>query len=165
MNCVMLTTLMKGFIRGERREGAMSIFESMKNNPSFPDPDLITYSLLIKAHCEALDMTRALECLEDMLQAGCEVDDVVFTHLIEGCTGCGTVQLAEKLFNDMISSSLKPSVYTVTAMVKVYGKCGMCEKAQALVKSMQLKCGIKPTVVVYTCLISGLIRGKKVKEA
>merc|ERR1719161_2101958 len=50
-------------------------------------------------------------------------------------------------------------------MVKVYGKCGLCEKAQALVSSMFSKYGIKPTVVVYTCLISGLIRRKKVKEA
>ena len=41
--------------------------------------------MLIKAQCDALDMGKALQILEDMLQNSCDVDDVVFTHLIEGC--------------------------------------------------------------------------------
>ena len=80
---------------------------------------MITYSMLIKAQCDAGEMGKALQILEDMLQCKCDIDDVVFTHLIEGCCNVSNVALAEKLFKDMQAASIKPSVYTLTAMVKV----------------------------------------------
>merc|ERR1719337_346266 len=85
MNCVLLTTLMKGFIRSHHLDKAMALFDTMRSADSQVKPDMITYSMLIKAQCDAGDMGKALQILEDMLQNQCDVDDVVFTHLIEGC--------------------------------------------------------------------------------
>merc|ERR1719482_1911779 len=165
MNCVLLTTLMKGFIRSHHLDKAMTLFESMQAPTSQVKPDMITYSMLIKAQCDAGDMGKALQILEDMLQNQCDVDDVVFTHLIEGCCQVSNLALAEKLFKDMLSAQISPSVYTLTAMVKVYGKCSVSEKAWDLVRSMEERFGLRPTVVIYTCLISGLLRQKKHEDA
>jgi len=165
MNCVLLTTLMKGFIRSKHLDKAMALFDTMRSEHSQVKPDMITYSMLIKAQCDALDMGKALQILEDMLQNQCDVDDVVFTHLIEGCCHVSNVGLGEKLFKDMLTANIKPSLYTLTAMVKVYGKCGVSEKAWELVRSMEEKFGLRPTVVIYTCLISGLLRQKKHQDA
>ena len=44
---------------------------------------------------------------------------------------------------------------------QVYGKCSVSEKAWDLVRSMEERFGLRPTVVIYTCLISGLLRQKK----
>jgi len=165
MNCVLLTTLMKGFIRSRRLDKAMSLFESMRSANSHVHPDMITYSMLIKAQCDAHDMGKALEILEVMLQSQCEVDDVVFTHLIEGCCHVSNSALAEQLFADMLAADIKPSIYTLTGMVKVYGKCGQTEKAQELVRTAEASFGIRPTVVVHTCLISGMLRSKKYTQA
>jgi len=165
MNCVLLTTLMKGFIRSKHLDKAMALFDTMRSEQSQVKPDMITYSMLIKAQCDALDMGKALQILEDMLQNQCDVDDVVFTHLIEGCCNVNNVALGEKLFKDMLAANIKPSLYTLTAMVKVYGKCGVSEKAWELVRSMEEKFGLRPTVVIYTCLISGLLRQKKHQDA
>merc|ERR550514_1063566 len=85
MNCVLLTTLMKGFVRTKRLDMAMNLYHSMYNRDAGSRPDMVTYSLLIKAQCDAQDMSAALSIFEDMLQHNCKVDDVVFTHLIEGC--------------------------------------------------------------------------------
>merc|ERR1711964_556003 len=128
-------------------------------------PDMITYSMLIKAQCDVRDMGKALEILEEMLQSECEVDDVVFTHLIEGCCNVSNMSLADSLFNDMVHAQIKPTIYTLTGMVKVYGKCGQSEKAMALVRTMEERYGVKPSVVIHTCLISGLMRHKKHAEA
>jgi len=165
MNCVLLTTLMKGFIRSKHLDKAMALFDTMRSEQSQVKPDMITYSMLIKAQCDALDMGKALQILEDMLQNSCDVDDVVFTHLIEGCCHVNNVALGEKLFKDMLMANIKPSLYTLTAMVKVYGKCGVSEKAWELVRSMEERFGLRPTVVIYTCLISGLLRQKKHSDA
>merc|ERR1719253_506984 len=165
MNCVLLTTLMKGFIRSKHLEKAMALFDTMRSPESQVKPDMITYSMLIKAQCDAGDMGKALQILEDMLQNSCDVDDVVFTHLIEGCCQVSNLALAEKLFKDMLSASINPSVYTLTAMVKVYGKCGQSAQAWELVEQMPERFGVKPTVVMYTCLISCMLRHKKHHDA
>jgi pentatricopeptide repeat protein len=165
MNCVLLTTLMKGFIRSHHLDKAMALFDTMRSAESQVKPDMITYSMLIKAQCDAGDMGKALQILEDMLQNQCDVDDVVFTHLIEGCCQVSNLGLAEKLFKDMLSAQISPSVYTLTAMVKVYGKCGQSERAWELVQSMPDRFHLQPTVIMYTCLISCQIRHKKHADA
>lgn len=165
MNCVLLTTLMKGFIRSKHLDMAMNLYESMCTQTAQVKPDMITYSMLIKAQCDAGDMGRALQILEDMLQNSCDIDDVVFTHLIEGCCQVSNVSLAEKLYRDMITAKINPSVYTLTAMVKVYGKCHESDKAWELVRDMEANFGIKPSCVIVTCLVSGLLRQKKRAEA
>jgi len=165
MNCIVMTTLMKGFVRSNRLDKAMQLYESMRAQNSLVKPDMITHSMLIKAHCDTHDMGTALRILEDMLESECTVDDVVFTHLIEGCCQVNNVRLAEKLFADMKQANIKPSIYTLNGLVKVYGKCGMSEKAIDLVGRMEEEYAIKPTVVIYTCLVSGLIRQKKYIDA
>merc|ERR1719488_100490 len=89
----------------------MQLFDNMRGDSSQVKPDMITYSMLIKAQCDAGDMGKALQILEDMLQCKCDIDDVVFTHLIEGCCNVSNVALAEKLFKDMQSANIRPSVY------------------------------------------------------
>merc|ERR1712118_356752 len=165
MNCVLLTTLMKGFVRTKRLDMAMNLYHSMYNRDAGSRPDMVTYSLLIKAQCDAQDMSAALSIFEDMLQHNCKVDDVVFTHLIEGCCHVSNPVLAERLFQDMLTANIKPTIYTMTALVKVYGKCGQSDKAAELVNTMEEVYGVKPTVVVKTCLISGLLRQHKRTEA
>merc|ERR1719274_203245 len=110
-------------------------------------------------------MEEALNVLEDMLRSGSAVDDIVFTHLIDGCCQVSNVGLAEKLFRDMVQAKIQPSIYAITGLVKVYGKCGCSEKAMELVQTMERSYGVKPTVVVYTCVVSGLLRQKKHAEA
>jgi len=165
MNCVLLTTLMKGFIRSKHIDKAMQLYETMESGSSQVKPDMITYSVLIRAHCDNGNMGAALKILEAMLKRQTQLDDVVFTHLLEGCCNVSNMALAEKLFNDMLAANIQPSIYTMTAMVKVYGKCSQSEKAWELVKGMGSRFNLQPTVVIYTCLISGLLRQKKYQDA
>jgi pentatricopeptide repeat protein len=164
MNCVVLTTLMKGFVRSKRLDKAMQLYDSMRS--SSIKPDMITHSMLIKAFCDASDMGSALRILEDLLESGCDIDDVVFTHLIEGCAQVTNVRLAERLFQDMRRAKIAPSVYTLNGLVKIYGKQREYQaQAAQLIRTMEAEFGVKPTVVVYTCLLSGQIRTKSYADA
>jgi len=165
MNCVLLTTMIKGFVRTKNLSKAMALFDTMRGETSVVKPDMITYSILIKAHCDAGDMTEALRLLEAMLQDGNDVDDVVFTHLIDGCSQTQNHVLAEKLWNDMFQSGIKPSLFTIIAIVRVWCRAGLCERAWHLITTMEERFGKKPTLVLYTTLISGLFRQKNCKDA
>jgi len=100
-----------------------------------------------------------------MLQSGCRPDAHVFTHLIDGCCRIANPDLAEKLFEDMLANGIAPTIYACVALVKVYGRCGLCQKAKDFVDSMEPEYGVTPTVVVYTCLVSSLVRLKKMRPA
>jgi len=165
MNCVLLTTMIKGFVRTKNLTKAMALFDTMRGENSVVKPDMITYSILIKAHCDALDMKEALRLLESMLQDGNDVDDVVFTHLIDGCFQSANYPLAEKLWNDMFHSGVKPSIYTIIAITRVWCRSGHCEKAWNLITTMEERFGKKPTLVLHTTLISGLFRHKQYQDA
>lgn len=165
LNTVLYTTLMKGFVRTNRLEQAMVLFQRMKENLKVK-PDLITYSILIKANCEKRNMDAALSLLDDMMKCNYQPDEIVVNHLIDGCCHVNNADLGVALFTDLVDSGkVKASVYTISTMVKLFGKTGRCTDAAALVETMEQRFGLKPTVVIFTCLISGLIRNKRYAQA
>merc|ERR1719333_1183677 len=82
-------------------------------------PDIVTYSVLIKACIDGHDLDRALRLLEDLRSAGRTPDDIILTHLLEGCRHAGNHALGKKLFSEMVDSGIKPSEYTLITMVKL----------------------------------------------
>lgn len=160
-----LAALLAGFLRTKQTELGLELFCTRRADIAKAKLDVVTYSQLIKAHCDAREMEGALDLFEEMLQTGCRPDAHVFTHLIDGCCRIANPDLAEKLFHDMRATGTPPTIYAIVALVKVYGRCGLCQKAKDLVDSMEELYGVSPTVVVYTCLISSLVRQKKIRAA
>merc|ERR1719261_1195554 len=63
MNTVLYTTLIKGFAREQKVDEAMRIYNKMSTDRNVK-PDLITYSILLKANCDAGRMEKSLELLD-----------------------------------------------------------------------------------------------------
>lgn len=97
MNTVLYTTLIKGFARANQTEKAMEMYEYMRKEKSV-EPDLVTFSILIKANCDVGHMEVALEILEHLLTTGCQPDEIVFNNLLNGCVKQSNVELGKKLF-------------------------------------------------------------------
>jgi len=125
----------------------------------------VTYSVLIKAFVDSHDLEKALLMLEDLRAAGHAPDDIILTHLLEGCRYVGNHALGKKLFDDMLDGGVQPSEYTLITMVKLHGRCGAYEEAYKLVKDWEKKHGWKPSVLHYTCLMSGCLRTKNYEQA
>jgi pentatricopeptide repeat protein len=149
----------KILLRVDKLKKAMEVYQGIKNSNS-SQPSIVTYSMLIKALVDAHDMERALLIVEDMSLAGVPPDEIVFSHLLEGCRLVGNHALGERLFEDMLVAGVRPTEYTLTMMVKLHGRCSAHEKAYKLVESWEAKFGKKPSVIHYTCVMSGCLRGK-----
>jgi len=149
----------KSLIRAERLEKAIEIYDGLRNcNGS--GPTIVTYSMLIKALVDSHNLERALLVVQDMGNAGVSPDEIILTHLLEGCRLVGNHVLGERLFEDMLAAGVRPSEYTLTMMVKLHGRCGAHEKAYQLVESWEAKHSMKPSVIHYTCVMSGCLRSK-----
>jgi len=166
VDTVMCTLFIKGLVRAQKLPKALELYEEMKRrNNDGARPDIVTYSVLIKAFVDTHDLERALLMVEDMAAAGHRPDDIILTHLLEGCRYVGNHALGKRLFEDMMAAGVKPSDFTLITMVKLHGRCGAHDEAYELVAGWEKKHGLKPSVIHYTCLMSGCLRTKNYDQA
>eukprot|EP00397_Hematodinium_sp_SG-2012_P007132 GEMP01007174.1.p1 GENE.GEMP01007174.1~~GEMP01007174.1.p1 ORF type:complete len:562 (+),score=88.35 GEMP01007174.1:211-1896(+) len=161
LNTIHQTTLIKGLCRERHIEDAMEMFETMKN------PDLVTYSTLIKAlvDCqrveEAYKLTDRLEAVPNM-----QLDEIVYNSLLLGCAYSGDVRLAHETFERMQKKGVKPSAATVSTLLKMYSKMKMWDEAIASLANLH-KYDIMPEPRLFRQVVLGLCRrrqGRRVIE-
>jgi len=166
VDTVMCTLFIKGLVRAQKLPKAMELYEEMKRRKADgAKPDIVTYSVLIKGFVDTHDLEKALLLVEDMTSAGHTPDDIILTHLLEGCRYVGNHALGKRLFSDMLNAGVRPSDFTLISMVKLHGRCGAHEEAYALVRDWEKQHGAKPSVIHYTCLMSGCLRTKSYDQA
>merc|ERR1719399_1168209 len=166
VDTVMCTLFIKGLVRAQKLPKAMELYEEMKRrNGQGAKPDIVTYSVLIKAFVDGHDLERALLMVEDLTEAGHTPDDIILTHLLEGCRYVGNHALGKRLFEDMLAAGVRPSEFTLITMVKLHGRCGAHNEAYQLVATWEKQHGLKPSVIHYTCLMSGCLRTKNYDQA
>eukprot|EP00747_Dinoflagellata_sp_TGD_P089042 gnl/TRDRNA2_/TRDRNA2_164199_c0_seq2.p1 gnl/TRDRNA2_/TRDRNA2_164199_c0~~gnl/TRDRNA2_/TRDRNA2_164199_c0_seq2.p1 ORF type:complete len:621 (-),score=163.70 gnl/TRDRNA2_/TRDRNA2_164199_c0_seq2:38-1900(-) len=164
MDTVMCTLFIKGLVRANFLQKASDLYDEMKVHKG-ATPDVVTYSVLIKAFVDAHDLERALQLLADMTEAKLMPDDIILTHLLEGCRHAGNHVLGKRLFDEMLAAGVAPSEFTLITMVKLHGRCGAHEEAHELVANWEKQHGSKPSVIHYTCLMSGCLRSKCYSQA
>ncbi|CEL97092.1 unnamed protein product [Vitrella brassicaformis CCMP3155] len=186
-NTMLYTTLIKGFAKSRQTDRAMEVYESMKRegvprnsvttndgrlNDVLQDmvackiePDLITYSILIKGNCENGKLDRAVELLYSMKAKGFVPDEIVYNSLLKGCSHAGDVALAEKLLEDLARDEIRPSNVTFSILVKMYGRLRLVEEAFQTVQEMREVYQLQPGVFVYTTLIQACVRSTHFKRA
>eukprot|EP00927_Polykrikos_kofoidii_P061289 TRINITY_DN56149_c0_g1_i1.p1 TRINITY_DN56149_c0_g1~~TRINITY_DN56149_c0_g1_i1.p1 ORF type:complete len:705 (+),score=112.82 TRINITY_DN56149_c0_g1_i1:150-2117(+) len=164
LDTVMCTLFIKGLVRANCLPKALELYDEMKYREG-AHPDLVTYSVLMKALVDQQMLDQAMGLLDDMSQANLLPDDIILTHLLEGCRHAGDHALGKKLFDDMLKAGVKPSEFTLLTLLKLHGRCGAHKDAYELVSSWEQKHGTTPSVIHYTCIMSGCLRTKKYDQA
>jgi len=133
MNTVLFTTLIKGFVRAHQLDQAMAIFQKM-GGESGATPDLITFSILIKANCDTGRFEDALVLLDNMLRIGLQPDEVVFNMLLAGCVQQSNASLGKRVYKDMVASGIQPSNATFSILIRLYAQCKLLDEAVDLLR-------------------------------
>mmetsp|Transcript_119065 Transcript_119065/g.333573 ORF Transcript_119065/g.333573 Transcript_119065/m.333573 type:complete len:654 (+) Transcript_119065:163-2124(+) len=166
MNTVLYTTLIKGFARAEQVDQAMKVYEQMRSDPaSGVTPDLITFSILIKANCDAGRMETSLQLLETMLDLQLVPDEVVFNNLLSGCVRTLDAGLGRRLYNNMVQGGLRPSNATFSILIRLYSACKLLEEAVEVLKVEPSARGVKPESRLYVQLAQACLRERQGRRA
>jgi len=140
------------------------IFETMKSQGV--DPDVITYSTLIKGYCSAGHLDCAFQLFDEMKQdAKLCLDEIVYNSLLDGCGRKQQVSKAKEVLADMREAGVTPSNYTLSIMVKFLGRAHHLNDAFSLMEEFRKAYDLTPNVQVYTCLIQACLHNKQVKKA
>ena len=131
---------------------------AIENEDNAPQPDLITYSTVIKGYSRAKDMDSVYKLYEYLVKRkDFTLDEVVYNSILDGCAKTNSLSQAKKIYNDMKELNIKRSNVTYSILVKLYSNAKEFDSAFDLLKEMKEN-GVKPGLIVYTCLIQAAIK-------
>jgi len=80
------------------------LFQEMRS--SNIEPDLVTYSTLIKGYCTLGDMDRAFALMSEIKQDGkMRLDEILYNSILEGCGRQQDVDKATQVLKEMLGGS------------------------------------------------------------
>ncbi|GKF50086.1 pentatricopeptide repeat-containing protein, partial [Tanacetum coccineum] len=109
------------------------------------------------ANLAALELGKELHCLVSKLGFKSEPYIRMAQH--------GKAKEALSLYNDMISSGVKPNEVTFVGLIYACSHVGLVDKGRILFKSMVECYGLKPSLQHYTCLLDLYSRSGHLDEA
>merc|ERR1719420_2371608 len=129
-------------------------------------PNVITYSTMLKGHCQNGDVQTGFAILEEMRKdARLKPDEIMYNSLLDGCAQSNLVDEGLKLLEEMQSEGVKPSNFTLSILVKLMNRSRNLDGAFAIVEDIAKKHRIRPNVHVYTNLIQACISKRALDRA
>jgi pentatricopeptide repeat protein len=163
VNLVTYNALVDAMAKVGDVEGAADLFRDMCSRGIAPD--LVTYSTVIKAYCVQGDLEPAIQLFSLMRKRGLVPDQILFNSLLDGCAKKPLRSLAEQVLRDMEESGVSISNYTVSILVKLYGRCGDVDEAVRVKESLAKKYTLEANLTVQTCLIQAMLTHGRIQEA
>jgi len=162
-NLVTYNTLIDIYARVGDMDKVSKMFRDMCDRGV--DPDLITYSTVIKGYCVQGDLEQAIQLYNMMWKRGITPDGILFNSILDGCARKQMRTLTEKVLGDMEEAKVAPSNFTLSILVKLYGRLGDLDRAFKVVETYPAKYGFDLNATVYTCLMSSCMSNDDAERA
>jgi pentatricopeptide repeat protein len=128
-------------------------------------PDLITYSTVIKGYCVQGDLEQAIQLFTLMRKRGIHPDAILFNSILDGAARKQMTSLVEQVLGDMEGCGIAPSNFTLSILVKLYGRSQDLDTALRHVETMSAKYGFVANDQVYTCLVAACANCGRMAQA
>lgn len=116
------------------------------------EPDVFTYTALIKAYAQSEQVEKALDMLNRMRSVSAP-DAVAFAAAMSACARAGDYARARELFVEMLGAGIPPNNFHVNSLLTACAKRGDAAVAEALFKMMPTY-NLVPTEKDYCVLMA-----------
>jgi len=163
-NLITHNTLLDACARACIMKRASQFLEDME--VSGIEPDIITYSTLVKGYCMEGNVDRAFRIVADMKRKDkLAPDEIMYNSILDGCAKQHRVDDALNLLEEMKCTGVNPSNYTLSILVKLLGHARRLNQAFQIVEDLSRQYGFTPNVQVYTCLVQACIQNRRLEKA
>merc|ERR1719265_3029147 len=160
MSVVMFNTIIDACARVGRMESVTDLLEDMKTYGV--RPNLITYSTMIKGHCQSGDIQTAFTLLGQMkLTTNLKPDEIMYNSLLDGCAQHSLIDEGLRLLEEMQAEGVRPSNFTLSVLVKLMNRARRLDQAFSLVQEITKKYNFMPNVHVYTNLMQACVSNQQ----
>lgn len=122
---------------------AEGLLRELTADDSQLEPDLITFSTLLKGYCNAGDVDKALQVVEAIKARGLRCDELVYNTLMDGCVKANDISAGVGLFEEMVQEGLRPSAITHSILARLYQRAGYEDDASEAVAQLYQHHGIE----------------------
>jgi pentatricopeptide repeat protein len=131
----------------------------------------VTVSTAVKGFCAKGLLNEAAASLgsdarQQIMSKHCADDASAFNALLDGCVKAGDFGRFDRTYEEMVAGGVRPTSFTLTALVKRYGNAGQLDQAFRCVETLCQTYGKKLlNIHVATCLISASFRNRSANRA
>lgn len=138
-----------------------AIEEAKEVCSELPERNVILWTVLIAGYTNYERAEEALDCYEQMLVEGFSPDVVTFPCILKACGLAGALEKGKAVHAQIMKdSSLSTDTVVGTAVVDMYARCGLLEKAQEVFSTLPGR-----NSITWNALIAGYAQHVLSEEA
>ncbi|KAI5081355.1 hypothetical protein GOP47_0004538 [Adiantum capillus-veneris] len=123
--------------------------------------NVVSWNLLIAGYAQQGLGQEALGCFQRMRSEGASPDAITYSCALKACGTMQDAKMGRKIHDDIASQGLlKENVMLGNALIDMYAKCGVLEKAQKVLEELPVR-----NVVSWSALIAGYAQQGQGQEA
>ncbi|KAG1367629.1 putative Katanin p60 ATPase-containing subunit A1 [Cocos nucifera] len=115
-----------------------------------PQRDTVSWNALIAAHVSCGAYNRSWDLLRNMMAKGLSFDQYTLGSILKSVASAGQLEFGCQLHSLIVKSGLDGNVFSGSALVDVYAKCGRMAEAYSVFQLMP-----EPNTVSWNALIAG----------
>merc|ERR1719183_1935852 len=163
LSIVTYNTLIDSCARCGRMEHLPTVLDDMKVNGA--KPNVITYSTMLKGHCQSGDVQSGFKILEQIRKdPELKPDEIMYNSLLDGCAKSTLVEDGLRILDEMQAEGVYPSNFTLSILVKLMNRAKRLDQAFALVDEITKKYNFWPNVHVYTNLVQACVSNQQLNR-
>lgn len=136
-------------IMGYSKVGNLVVARELFNE--MPNRDVVSWTAMITSYSQANQHTEAVKLFQEMMAANVKPDEITMASVISACAHLGSLDVGVAIHDFMVNHGVKADIWVGNALIDMYCKCGVAEKALKVFQEMKMK-----DSVTWTSVISGL---------
>mmetsp|Transcript_82371 Transcript_82371/g.150758 ORF Transcript_82371/g.150758 Transcript_82371/m.150758 type:complete len:675 (-) Transcript_82371:31-2055(-) len=130
------------------------------------EPNLITYSAILKGYCQANRLDEAFQLMSQMMQTTeLRPDEIMYNTLLDGCARQGLYDKGMALLEEMQQAGVPPTNFTLSVLVKLASRSKRLDRAFELCDEISSKYNFRLNVHVYSNLVQGCVMSRDLQRA
>lgn len=158
MLVVHFNTFLKILVGNGELDEAGQLLDEMSRSPS-TQPDLVTYSTLVKAHADQGRVMDAIRVIERMQKESIVADSILFNIVLTGCTVKPVApEQVSHVLELLLNHGLQASTATLSIAIKAFAQSGSWESALDLLEAAPKRLRVIPEGRLYSQLAQACAR-------
>lgn len=142
-NTITYNSIIDACIKSGDVAQAEILLREMMSPESSLEPDLITFSTLLKGYCNVGELDKALQVAQTITARGLRCDELVYNTLMDGCSKANDITAGVGLFEEMVIAGMRPSSITHSILMRLHQRAGYEEDAAEAVAQLYQHHGLE----------------------